>query len=533
MYRAAALAAAFLLWLLLGPWVLLVALASLAIPQVRWWLRPEHPWRVAGITAGAIALLAGLVIVIPDAWLPIPPGPGLMVSPQYVGRAAVPHPVTGVAVPQHPHLARNGASSMHNDAYASDAYTWAGPTGDRPDVDSAWYGIEECATLAFDSHDRIVALCGDLEGPTLRVLDPDSMRPMVTKDLPDRVAVEGKKPWENLCGGAYFYLDEDDRAMVATTDRRILAVETSDADGDPDLTTDRAYDLTDVVPEDDCLIALMPDWDGRIWFETLGGLVGAVDPRSGEARVRDLGEEIANSFAVDEQGVYVVTVEAQYRLSADRSGKPAVDWRATYDRGSEQKPGQLSQGSGTTPTLLGDDLLAITDNADPKMHVVFLRRATGEEVCSAAVFGDNASATDNSLVAVGPAAVVVENNHGYSSPLSTFLGRATDSGLARVDVVGDECEVRWTNDDVIAPTSVAKASLATGLVYAYTKRPSWWGVSAWYLTAVDIDTGRHVFSIRTGTGTLMNNHYAAITLAPDGSAYIATLGGMVRVKDRE
>ena len=82
-----------------------------------------------------------------------------------------------------------------------------------------------------------------------------------------------------------------------------------------------------------------------------------------------------------------------------------------------------------------------------------------------------------------PPRVVVENNHGYSSPLSTVLGRATDPGLARVDVVDGECEVTWTNDDVVAPTSVAKASLATGLVYAYTKRPTWWGVSAWYLTA--------------------------------------------------
>ena len=127
MYRAAALAAVFLLWLLLGPWVLLLALASLAIPRVRWWLRPERPWRVAGIAAGAIALLAGLVVVIPDAWLPIPPGPALLVTPSYVGRAAVARPVTGVDVPQHPHLARNGASSMHNDAWASDAYTWAGP----------------------------------------------------------------------------------------------------------------------------------------------------------------------------------------------------------------------------------------------------------------------------------------------------------------------------------------------------------------------------------------------------------------------
>ncbi len=77
------------------------------------------------------------------------------------------------------------------------------------------------------------------------------------------------------------------------------------------------------------------------------------------------------------------------------------------------------------------------------------------------------------------------------------------------------------------PTSVAKASLATGLVYAYTTRPSWWGVSAWYLTAIDARTGETAFSVRTGTGTLFNNHYAAVTLGPDGSAYVATLGGMV------
>ena len=61
------------------------------------------------------------------------------------------------------------------------------------------------------------------------------------------------------------------------------------------------------------------------------------------------------------------------------------------------------------------------------MNVVFLRRDSGQEVCAAPVFADDASATDNSLVAVGPAGVVVENNHGYSSPLSTVLGRATDS----------------------------------------------------------------------------------------------------------
>ena len=101
-----------------------------------------------------------------------------------------------------------------------------------------------------------------------------------------------------------------------------------------------------------------------------------------------------------------------------------------------------------------------------------------------------------------------------------------------MDVVDGECEVTWTNGDVVAPTSVAK--LAGRRAWS-TPTPSadLGGVSAWYLTALDLRTGRHVFSVRTGTGTLMNNHYAAITLGPDGSAYIATLAGMVRVRDRE
>jgi hypothetical protein len=72
-----------------------------------------------------------------------------------------------------------------------------------------------------------------------------------------------------------------------------------------------------------------------------------------------------------------------------------------YDRGGGQKSGQLSQGSGTTPTLLPDDLVTIADNADPRMHVIFLTRSTGEEVCEVPVFDVGESATENSLVAVG------------------------------------------------------------------------------------------------------------------------------------
>jgi len=293
----------------------------------------------------------------------------------------------------------------------------------------------------------------------------------------------------------------------------------------------RSFDVSSEVPAKDCVIALMPDWAGLIWFVTQDGRVGTVDPGTSDVQVVDLDEEVYNSLAVDEHGVYVVTVEALYRMSADDTGRPRSDWRAAYDRGTRTKPGQLSRGSGTTPTVLPGERVAITDNADPRMNAVFYDATNGQEVCRAPVFGPRSGATENSLVSVGDG-VIVENNYGYAGPQSTLLGQATEPGIARVDLDGNECSVAWTSDEV-APTSVPKVSLATGLLYAYTKRPTLWGVSAWYLTAVDVRTGRTAFSVRTGLGTLMNNHYSAVTLAPDGSAYVATLAGMVRVRDSD
>lgn len=519
-------------WVAIGPWVLVAAAAAMCVPRLRWWVQDRIwiRWQHAGIAVAVLATLTGLVVLIPDGWLPIPQSPGLLMTPSYVGRPTAPRPVQVAEIAQNPHLARNGANSMHNDAGASDSYAWAGPAGLEPEVDTSWFGIEECATLAFDTQERLIALCGDLAGPTMHVIDPGSMRKLATKDLPDRAESE-KRPWEDLCGGAYFYLDDADRAVVATTDRRILAIGTSDADGEPDLTTDKAWDLTEAVPKDDCLIALMPDWAGRIWFATQDGLVGTVAPDSGKVKTLDLGEEIANSFATDETGgTYVVTTHALHRLSAGPSGAPVVDWRAEYDRGGEKKKGQLSQGSGTTPTLIDGGIVAITDNAEPQMNVAFYDRSSGREICTQPVFADDESATDNSLISVGDG-VVVENNQGYGSPLSTLFGRASSPGFARVDVSDGTCSLAWTSEET-APSSVAKVSLANGLAYAYTKKPNWWGVSAWYLTAIDVTTGRTVFSVRTGTGVLMNNHYAAMTIAPDGAAWIATLAGLVRVRDR-
>lgn len=525
------LAVGLVVWAV-GPLALAAALAALAVPRVRHWWRPT--WRVVAGWTATTAALAGIVVLVPDGILPIPPGIGSLTTPHYVGRPATADPID-LQVPQHPRLAANGTSTTHSDAWSSDASPGPGPLGESPSIDTAWYGVERCATLAFDTRDRLVALCGDAGEPVLHVLDPETMRAQDTLVLAGRAqggASSGdSSAGESACGSPFF-LDDQDRAVTATADREIVAVATADGRGAPDLTIQTAYDLSGDVPDDDCVVALMPDWAGRIWWATQDGRVGFVDPGTGNVRLLELGEEIASSFSVGKDGgVHVVTVEALYRLGVDRAGRPTVRWRTIYDRGTEQKDGQLSRGSGTTPTILPGGLVAITDNADPKMNVQFYAADDGELVCQQAVFGDGESASAGSLVAVGARGVVVENNYGYTGPLRTVLGRSTPGGLARVDVVDGACQVAWTNAQA-SPTSTAKVSLENGLVYAVTKQRSLLGVNAWYFTAMSARTGRTAFSVRTGIGALFNNHHSAVTLGPDGSAYVATLGGLVRIRDR-
>ena len=153
----------------------------------------------------------------------------------------------------------------------------------------------------------------------MHVLDPETMGPLETLDLPDREDSD-KRPWEDLCGGAYFYLDAEARAFVATTDRRMLTV---DSDG---LEVLDEVDLNDVVPDDDCLVALMPDWEGNTWYVTQDGRVG-VAGGTGEPTPLDLDGEIANSIAADDTGVYLVTIEALYKVALDSSGQPETIWR--------------------------------------------------------------------------------------------------------------------------------------------------------------------------------------------------------------
>ncbi|WP_328907447.1 hypothetical protein OG230_33150 [Streptomyces sp. NBC_00234] len=510
----------------------------------------------------ALCALTLLAPVSPAAADDIPKAPGHRLVSGYEGAPATAVPVPGQAPPQHPFLAPNGRSGMHADAAGSGTHPFPGPLGRAPEVVSEQIAPVggECATATFDSAGRLVTVCGTFTGFLLKLLDPRTLDTLAEYKLPQRsstveaiTSLDFSKIFKDTSGGAYFYLDNQDRVVLADSRQHVLRIaHGQDADGTWRFTVENDWDLTGQVPHDcaswtnlfpsgtcDPVTSVMPDWEGRIWWVTRLGRVGTVDPQTSVIRsVRLAGEEIQNSFSVARDGVSIVSDHALYSFTASADGTPVVQWRQTYDRGTGTKPGSVNQGSGTTPDLFGqgDDYVAITDNADDRMNVLVYRRsaATPDDrrlVCKVPVFRAGSSTTDNSLISWGNS-LVVENNYGYENPSTLLLGRSVVGGVTRIDVRADGsgCDTVWESD-VRSPSTVPKLSTANGLLYFYEKEPNALGIDAWYLTAVDFRTGERRWRKLTGTGPSYDNNWAPLTIGPDGTAYAGVFNGIVAVRD--
>ncbi|MFI8929142.1 hypothetical protein ACIG3E_15880 [Streptomyces sp. NPDC053474] len=528
------------------------------MPRLTAVLRPRT------LVGRALALALGATaLALPAAHADeIPQAPGHRLVAPYIGAPATAAPVPGNPPPQHPHLAPNGRSGMHADAAGSGTYPWNGPLGRAPEVNSEKMAAlgGECATVTFDRDGRIVTVCGTFSGFLVKLLDPRTLRTLAEYKLPQRPStveaitrLDFSRIFKDTSGGAYSYLDDEDRLVLADSRQHVvrLAHERT-ADGGWRFVVDKDWDLTAHVPHDcvswtnlhpsgecDPVTSVQPDWDGRIWWVTRQGRVGTVDPKTGVIRSTRLrGEEIQNSFSVAEDGVSIVSDHALYGFEAAADGTPEVTWRQAYDRGTGTKPGSVNQGSGTTPDLFGtaEKYVAITDNADDRMHVLVYRRGADVPedrrlVCSVPVFASGASTTDNSLISYGNS-LVVENNYGYENITSLTLGRSVVGGVTRVDVRADGsgCDTVWQSQER-SPSTVPKLSTTNGLLYLYTKDPHPLGIDAWYLTAVDFRTGQTRFKRLAGTGVAYDNNWAPVTLGPDGTAYVGVFNGLVAVRD--
>ena len=528
--------------------------------------------------AGILAVFLASCVAMPvaaiakDLWkpiaaVPIPSDNFLQYVPQSE-RFIRYYPVTysnkidHVSIPQNPYMAPNDKSNMHSDSYMSDTNEISGPLGLCPQVNSTWKAPlppgAQATTVTFDRQGRVVTVLGGYGAPRLVLLDPVSLDELASFTLPPR-PYNPNDPipiTEDTSGGAYFYLDNEDNVVVTTHDYRILVIDVPSTPS-KGFQVVREYDLDVLLPQIPFALdkagPALPDWEGlHYWYTTRYGLVGTVDRETHEVQTIELaGEQIQDSPAVAEDGFYVVTDFAMYLFRADElTGAPVQVWRTPYDRGLSKKPGMITQGSGTTPTIIGD-LVAIADNAYI-MNVRFLRRDTGAQVCSIPAFPllGYYGCTENSLIGVqqkdGSYSVIVENNFGIpTSPPGAGIyavtgGKSGVGGVSRIDVVPDgcggySCHQEWFSAEK-SITVVPKMSLKNGLIYLYTK-PNTVGIDyidKWYLTAVDFRTGNTVYRVLTGTGVNYNNNWSPMTLGPDGAtAYVGTLVGLVAVRDCE
>ncbi len=517
-----------------------------------------------------------MLLVIPGAAgaQEIIPGPPTSL-PVYIGAPAEADPLPPVQVPQNRFLALNPWNNVHNDAWMSDVYNIAGPLGRQPTIltstleaarRSATSRAFICGALTFDSRGRIVTTCGSPgrageSNPesSLVLIDPSTLEVLAFEylDLPPNQ--------EATYGSSYMYLDNHDRAVVTVVDH-VLVFAQHGQPHNPRFKQVEDYDLSAWVASEqfpnDNIQTVMPDFQGRYWFVVRrSGLVGVLDPHTGAVGSLKLckdttnpdtceSEQIANSFPfirvdANVSDAFIVTTKAMYRVRAGRDGVPEIKWRSEYKNFGGQKPGQLSPGSGTSPTLIdGGKYVAITDN-DDQMHVVVYRTAVDlspnedRVVCEVPVFEPGAGATEDSLIGLGRS-LIVANEYGYTINQETSRSTPTEPGIARVDIdkEGKHCELVWANNQVAAPQAGPKMSTETGLAYFFARKydhtvPGYEpdGLEVYYWTAVDFRTGEIVWEQQIGTGSKFDTYVPGPAIGPTGTLYVGVNGGFISMRD--
>lgn len=445
----------------------------------------------------------------------------------------------GPLPPHNPYAGPDGTATMHGDTGSSDATPLPGPrpgplASDRVALQSA------CPTVLVGSDGYPVALCTTIFGltPTVHLLDPADGGSLAELPL-----AKG-----SLLGGVYAYLDQQDRLVAVDGERRLLRIgHHRTASGAWTLTVDSTLPLAGAVPDGDAVTGLSPDWQGRVWFATGGGVVGTADDRTGAVHALALpaGERIANSISTAPAGTAVATTHATYLLTADPDGAPRIAWRRAYDRGPGRKPGQLGWGTGSTPTFFGPstgtDYVTVVDNAAPTVNLLVYRAGDGSPVCSVPVLRAGGSGSENSPVAVGNT-VLVASTYGYPYPkLPEDAGPAVPSsgafrgGLSRVDVRADGsgCDLAW--DNRVRSAAVPRLSTADGLIHTVLRAPVIPGTDAtsaldpYYYAEIDPRTGVVVRTQYTGAGFVFDTLQMVGSIAPGGVVYQGTTTGVLRI----
>lgn len=398
--------------------------------------------------------------------------------------------------------------------------------------------------------------------------------------------------------GAYTALLHDNTYLTGSS-RTLLAYRDDRNNIHSPITLHKSYQIPyAAVPDPDSSTAdhitgLAVLWDGRIAVVTRYGYVGVVDLENGRSYFRKVDldpngvrQRISNSIAVDmEAGIYVVSNREMYRFQwqqgptwetsslqspLDGNGSCASCWRYTYEY-APPAAGTLGDGSGSTPSIMGDngEYVVITDGAKVA-NLTVLRTgilAPNQSRLVARIpvtFGnpDRArTASEQSVLVSGYGMLVVSNDYRnvtdgksivnslpwYLAFLKPLLNELLDLPVmqniedAAVTVVGylpkhqpwgvqkftldpvtGTLRSAWHRTDVSCPNSVPTMSEAVQRFYCVGAKDY-----AWTIESLDWNTGASHFRKDVGLLPRFNSFYAATQLTPDGGVLYGSIRGAV------
>ncbi len=319
------------------------------------------------------------------------------------------------------------------------------------------------------------------------------------------------------------------------------------------------------LPRDDAkgidrILGINMTYDGFI----VAAAAGAVIITDRELNVVDYqlfpGELVENSIAVDpDNGIYVVTSANMHKLvwTGSALSQDAKDgaWSSPYDvmpRGMATDMGAASQGSGTTPSLLGfgddeDKLVVISDgNAENAQIVAFWRDkipqnfkqkpgTQSRRIADQISFRLSQTTVEASPVVYGNGVLVVNSTYPEPGPISmdlisnAFLAGTTREpprGIQKYEWLPGENRFieSWSIDDVDNTDWMPPAlSTANGLVYIANKRDD-----NYEYFAADWETGEKKATWQFPDDSVLWNTWGGITVfLPDGDFL---LGGFFAIK---
>jgi len=441
-------------------------------------------------------------------------------------------PLPPLPMPDHPYLLDEYASGgVHSDSYNSSTSPLPGPHGINPIATTTAVlddNVAMATPLLRDHEGRLVSVCISLVNESKLVLfDPsDDFSILASTDIPKRAMLL------DPAGAWYTRMDHLGRPIVPTPEQEIIVYEIVEEGGVYSWNIAESWNLSDVLPERVSVMDVIPDFHNNYWLLTGYAQVGYLNRSTGNTEMIELGcdgnEVSPCALTVGPEGAYVMTTHALYMMDVDADGKPYVRWRWAYPTSDNV---DLS-----APTLIDNgNLIAIALNGIGDQSRLTVLRATATPmtdedrlVCQMPMFKPGKSHIKNTMMGYGRS-IVAENNFGGDF----FEVGAFEPGLARVDVREDYCgcDLIW-EEYTISSQVPPRLSIGDGHIYLYSHtRDQSPDVHAYYLTAINFETGEVDSEIFVASGKRMDNPMLSLDFWPGGVMVGGVRNGIITLRD--